>query len=281
MPTAAPPKPPPPAPPKPPAAKPPTTPKPVTRSFGVSSGVTAKAQKIVIYGPGGVGKTELCANMKQAGVNPLFVDIENGSQFLDVDRLDPSPESLDELRGVLADDSLLANYDAVVIDSLTIIEEIAARWIIQNVKHEKGKPISVLADYGWGKGFGHMFDAMLLLLGDLEAVVRTGKHVVCVCHECAEKVPNPGGDDWLQYQPRLQSTNQGRVRERVKEWCDHLFRVEFDVFVQDGKATGSGSRTIYPTQMPTHWAKSRTLSDPIPYKRGDATLWTQLFNGGK
>lgn len=281
MPTAAPPKPPPPAPPKPPAAKPPSVSSPQPRAFSASSGVTVRAHKVMIYGPGGIGKTELCANMKKIGIVPFFLDVDDGTPFLDVARIEPPLVSFDELRTVLNDDQLFDKYDAIVLDSLTRIEELAIEWVIANVKHDKGKPITCIDSYGWGKGFAHVFDAMLLLLSDLDRVIRTGKHVVCVCHECTETVPNPGGDDWIQYQPRLQSTKQGRIRERAKEWCDHLLRIEFDVHVVEGKAQGSGSRTIYPTQTPTHWAKSRTLSESIVYKQGDATLWTQLFNGGK
>jgi len=272
----------PPAPPKPPAAKPPSAASKTTQTFGVSSGVTAKAQKIVIYGPGGVGKTELAANLLKIGIKPFFIDVENGSQFLDIARVDPSPDSTEGLRCVLQFRELLADYDAIVIDSLTKVEELNSDWVIRNVKHEKdGKVIKSIDSYGYGKGFSHLFDAMLTILSDLDAVARLGKHVICVCHECADKVPNPSGEDYLQYQPRLQSTSQGRVRERVKEWCDHLLRIEFDVCVNDGKAVGSGSRTIYPTQTATHWAKSRTLSDPIPYERGSAELWNQLFKGDK
>lgn len=272
-----PPKPPlPPAHPKPPAFKSPSGASKPTQAFGISSGVTAKAQKVVIYGPGGVGKTELAANLKQIGINPLFADVEDGSRFLDIDRLDPSPSTFDELRAVAGNAELLASYDALIIDSLTKVEELCITHVLGTVKHEKGHAVTSIDGYGWGKGFGHVYDAMLILLSDLDAVARSGKHVICITHECTAKVPNPGGEDWIQYQPRLQSTPQGMIRERVKEWCDHLFRVEFDVFVDGGKAQGSGSRTIHPTQMPTHWAKSRTLSDPIPYERGSAELWKQL-----
>jgi hypothetical protein len=34
-------------------------------------------------------------------------------------------------------------------------------------------------------------------------------------------------------------------------------------------------------EMPTHWAKSRTLSQPIVYQKGDATFWRQLLQKGE
>jgi len=93
-------------------------------------------------------------------------------------------------------------------------------------------------------------------------------------------VPNPTGENYLQYQPRLQSPpKQGKCRERVKEWADHLLFCDFDKAVsKDGKAVGHGSRTIYCSERPTYWAKSRTISDDVPYQLGDSTIWQMIFN---
>src|SRR5690606_3301613 len=97
--------------------------------------------------------------------------------------------------------------------------------------------------------------------------------------DCTANVPNPAGDDFLRYEPRLQSPTSGKasIRHRVKEWCDHLLYIGYDVFVKDEKAQGCGTRTIYAQEMPTHWAKSRTLSDPVPYPKGDVTIWQHIF----
>lgn len=152
--------------------------------------------------------------------------------------------------------------------------------VIANVRHEKGHCVKSVEGYGYGKGFTHVYEAFLLVLQDLDAVVRSGKHVICTAHDCTANVPNPSGEDWIRYEPRLQSPNSGKasIRLRVKEWCDHLFYVGYDAAVnEDGKATGVGSRTIYPSELPTHLAKSRTLADPIPYVEGDPELWNQLF----
>jgi len=255
------------------------TPLKTAKTFAVQRGPKDDAHKIVIYGPGGVGKTELCSLLTQLGIEPLFVDLEGSSSFLDVSRLDPAPESFNELRDALHGD--LSGFGAVVIDSVSKAEELARDFVIDNVPHEKGQSVIIksIEDYGWGKGYMHIYEAMLLMLQDLDAIARKGIHVLCVCHDATEKVPNPAGEDFLQWQPRLQSPpKQGKLRERVKEWCDHLFYIGWDRYVdKEGKATGSGTRTIYPCELPTHWAKSRVLDSVVPYHRGDAELWRQLF----
>jgi hypothetical protein len=253
------------------------------RPIGVSRGRITTGQKIGIYGPGGVGKTELCSLLEQVGITPVFADIEDSTKFLDVLRADPTPRTLEELRAFLRTVPDMHDIGAVVLDSATKAEELCLAWTIANVKHpdKEQKPIRSIEDYGFGKGYMFVFETFLQILSDLDAISRAGKHVVFTMHDCCASVPNPEGEDWLRYEPRLQSppSGKGSIRHRVKEYLDHLFFCGFDNYVEeDGKAKGSGSRTIYTNERPTHWAKSRTLEGSIPYTRHDATLWRNLFN---
>ncbi|KKM07635.1 hypothetical protein LCGC14_1731990, partial [marine sediment metagenome] len=254
---------------------------PASRSLSVSQGVRSAAQKIVIYGPGGVGKTELVSLLSDVGLAPLFIDIEEGSNFLDVARIDPTPETFEEILQAIQLATAMPDYGAIVIDSLTKAEELGVAYTLQNVSHEKGHPVNSIEGYGWGKGYVHNFETFLRLLQALDAAARAGKHIIGICHDCTASVPNPAGEDWIRYEPRLQSppSGKGSIRHRVKEWCDHLLYVGFDTFVDtDGKASGSGTRTIYPVELPTHWAKSRSLTDPVVYEKGSAQIWKLLFS---
>jgi hypothetical protein len=250
----------------------------------VSKGVKIEPQKVVLYGTGGCGKSSLAASMKDVGVNPLFIDIGDGTAHLNVDRIGGKDSPIidwKDLRKAVQTKDLLSGYDAIVIDDLTRAEEMAGDWVIDNVPHEKaGRVINGLTDYGYGKGYEHVFDEFLKLIGDLDAVVRDDKHVVCIAHEITERVPNPDGEDWLQYQPRLQNTKQSNIRFRMKEWADHLIFVSYDVSTKNGKGTGSGTRTIYSAEMPTWLAKSRLISEPIDYVKGSCELWRQLLKKG-
>lgn len=238
----------------------------------------------MIYGPGGVGKTELCSLVSQCGIRPKFIDLEEGSGWLDVTRVSPTPQAWDELREVLHNDAIWKGYDAIVIDSLSKAEELAVAWTIANVPHEKGHYVNSIEGYGFGKGYTHAYETFLCLLADLDAHARKGRHILAVAHECTANVPNPSGEDWIRFEPRLQSppSGKGSIRHRVKEWCDHLFYIGFNATVsKDGKAMGSGTRTIYCQEWPTWWAKSRGgVDEPIPYLKDDPELWTRLFAKG-
>lgn len=215
-------------------------------------------------------------------MKPLFLDIGDGTRFLDVKRLTPSEglDSWESLRAALHEPSLWKDFNCVVLDDLTKAEELAAAWVVANVKKKDGSFASSIEGFGYGTGYGHLYETFLLLLNDLDSHIRAGRHVVCIAHECTARVPNPSGENFIRYEPRLQSPDSGKnsIRLRVKEWCDHLLFVGYDVYVSDdGKAKGSGSRTIYCSEMPTHMAKSRTLSEPTPYEKGSVETWQRLF----
>jgi len=226
--------------------------------------------------------------MKSMGIRPMFVDIGDGTAHLDVDRIGGKDDPIvqwEDLRAVLHNKELFKGYGAVVIDDMTKAEEMAADWVVRNVKHEKkDKQINGLEDYGFGKGCGHLYDEFIKIFGDLDSLVRADLHTVCIAHECTERVPNPAGEDWIQYQPRLQSPKSGKdsIRHRIKEWCDHMLFIGYDTFVDEsGKGVGAGTRTIYTAEMPTWLAKSRLINESIPYAKGDAKVWELILKGGK
>jgi hypothetical protein len=215
-----------------------------TREMSVTRGVNVRSQKIIIYGPGGVGKSSLAASLDTLDIRTLFIDLDEGSGFLDVTRTDP--KTFAEMRSILQNRELLNEYDAVVVDSLTRAEELATAYTLETVTNDKGQFVKSVEGYGFGKGYQYVFETMLLLLNELDAVARTGKHIICIAHECVANVPNPHGEDFIRFEPRLQSPSSGKssVRLRVKEWADHLIFIGFDMAVEDGKATGCGSRTM-------------------------------------
>lgn len=258
-----------------------------TRSMSVSRGVQQAAQRITIYGGGGIGKSKLASLLPQVGIEPLFIDVEGGSHFLDVARL--TPENHDELRTCLQDFATIDQFGAVILDSATKSEELAVAWTLRNVPMDSQKDGVVryaknVEAFGWGKGYSYVAETFLQILCDLDAIVRRGKHVILICHDCTVNATNPDGNDFYRWEPRLQSppAGKGSIRHRVKEWSDHLFFIGYDVMATaDGKATGSGSRAIYTTERPTCWAKNRlipSLPSVIVYKDGDSTLWQKLFN---
>jgi len=241
-----------------------------------------KPQRIVEYGPGGVGKSSLAARAPA----PRFLDLEGGTAELDVARVElPAGEAEwthELVRAALQEPELWAEAGTVVIDTLTRAEQLVADWVIANVpKNREGERAERIEDFGYGKGFMHLFDAFRPILADLDRLVAAGKHVVLIAHDCVNNVPNPDGEDWKRWEPRLSdpASGKGSIRLAVREWADHVFCLRYDVTTKDGKGRGHGSRTIYPQERPPFMAKSRSLRDPIPFTHeNDNTLWEAMFS---
>jgi len=242
--------------------------------------------RIVLYGPGGIGKTTLAA----IAPGPVaFFDLDDSlgvlaGQLPDVDVRPVSGASTwQDIRGALhapgwdAPSGGGGGIKTIVIDSATRAEELATDWVIANVPHDQNRRIERVEDYGYGKGYRHIYDTFLTLLADLDAHVRAGRNVILVAHEATEKHPNPQGEDWLRSEPRLQHTSKNSIRERARDWCDHLLFVGYDVEVKDGRGRSSGTRTLWPTEQPHCMAKSRTLADPVEVIKHDATIWNLIF----
>ena len=251
--------------------------------FGEVAG--SSGHRVLLYGPGGIGKTTLASQLP----GPVA--------FIDLD------ESLPRLRSQLEESGRMANImpvtgihnwqtlrdvlqadgwekvRSIVIDTGTRAEELAVAHTLETVLID-GKRVTSVEGFGYGKGYGFVFDTFLPLLADLDRHARAGRNVVFVCHDCTSTVPNPAGEDWLRYEPRLQSPNSGKasIRLRVREWADHVLFVGYDVSVgKDGKGRGAGTRTLYSAEVPHCMAKSRTTQETIPLGDDGEAVWGNII----
>lgn len=237
--------------------------------------------RVVMYGPGGIGKTTMAC----AAPGPVaFFDLDESLAILrPAGEVWPVQAANWQGMRVALQSPGWDSVKTIVIDSGTKAEELALAHLLATVRTEKGRPATSIEDYGFGKGYTHLFDTFLPLLGDLDAHCRAGRNVVMICHDCTTTCPNPMGEDWLRYEPRLQSPNSGKasIRLRVKEWADHMLWYGYDVVVDDGKGKGSGTRTIYPAELPHCMAKSRSCRLPMPVTDDApetlAYIWQQVL----
>lgn len=256
---------------------------PVAVGLDISSGIVTGAESIVIFGPGGIGKSTLAAWLPA----PLFLDVERGTVKLDVAR-DSSITDWSTLRGKLAaiNSSPPPGIQTIVIDTVTVAEEFAKEHVIatRRAGGTKGegaaRVVNSIEDYGFGKGWQYVADELNGLLADCDRLLRKGLNVCLIAHEVASPVPNPGGEDFIRWEPHLYAgdkNKRGSIRDRVKQWANHVLFVGYDVHVEDGKGRGSGTRTIYTLELPTHIAKSRTAQVAQSFEISDpGAIWRTL-----
>ena len=235
--------------------------------------------RVVLYGTGGIGKTTLAT----FAPGPVAVfDLDESlprlkSQLTHLPGVVTAATWVD-LRGALQSQGW-DEVKTIVIDTVTRAEDLCIAHTLATVPHEKGHKVSKLEDYGYGKGYQFVFETFLPLLGDLDRHCRAGRHVILIAHDCTHNVPNPSGEDWLRYEPKLQDPPSGKasIRLRVKEWADHLLFLGYDTVVtKEGKGLGSGTRTLWPAELPHCMAKSRTTQTPIAITTGE-TVWGEII----
>lgn len=246
--------------------------------------------RVILYGTGGAGKTTLACSLPG---RTAFIDLDESlgklqgarasieaGEVVTVDVRDPATgePTWERLCAALRAPGW-DGIDNIVIDSFTAAEELAKAHVLKTVPVGKGVPAKSIEDYGYGKGYVHLFDAVTAILPDLERHVRAGRNVILICHECVVTSPNPAGDDFMRYEPRLQSPSGGKasIRYRFKEWADHVLFLRLDCEVtEDGKAKGGYFRTVYPSDLQWCMAKSRTLTAEAVVDDGKA-FWQSIL----
>ncbi|NOQ21605.1 MAG: AAA family ATPase [Candidatus Aegiribacteria sp.] len=246
-------------------------------------------EKIIIYGPSGMGKTTLAA----MAPDPVFIGCDDGGRrirnpltgepVLHVPGIANFRDVQDALRSHVFDD-----HTSVVIDTGTVLQDWAIPHILTTVKHEKGYTVHKFEDYGYGKGFTHLYEAMYSIPVALERLVHMGKNIILLCQLRGSITGNAGGDDYVKTGPALypggkKGTNN--IQAMYCEWVDHIFRIDWEgATVTDGKIAPVSTRMVRVHPDATFEAKSRsnvfaeypavTFSKP-----NDDSLWRILFGG--
>lgn len=216
--------------------------------LNITSGVINRAQKTVIYGPEGIGKTSLAAMHPE----PLFIDTEGGTSHMNVRRLD-KPETWEEMLGEVKE--VAANPDVcktLVIDTADWAEQLATTYICTKYKQNS------IESFGYGKGYTYLGEEFARFLSACDLVIAAGINVVITAHAKMRKFEQP---DEMGAYDRWEMKLSKQSAPLLKEWCDHLLFCNYQTFVvtseNDTKKVQGGKRVIYTTHHPAWDAKSR------------------------
>lgn len=252
-----------------------TIPKPI--ALNLTSGKLPDGDRIGIFGTGGIGKTTLAAALPGA----VFLDAEKSTSRI-ASAVRDAVSDWTELRGKAATlaSSPPDGLRSVVVDTATTVEEFAKEHVIATRTTDKGKSVDSIEGFGWGKGWQYVYEEFTGLLADLDRIAEKGVNVCLIMHDVDSPAPNPAGEDYPRWEPLLYAGDKkgrGSIRARVKNWTDHLLFIGYDVHVEDGKGRGSGTRSIYTEELPTHIAKSREWCGMLPFEEKDpGAIWRKL-----
>lgn len=224
----------------------------------IITGKQIKALKVVIYGPEGIGKSTFAAAFPE----PLFIDTEDSTKFMDVRRF-KKPGSWTELTEqvkYVRDTPGLCK--TLVLDTADWAEQMCSDHFCAS------KKLSGIEDIGYGKGYVYLAEDFGKLLNLLGEVVGKGVHVVLTAHAAMRKFEQP---DELGAYDRWELKLQKKTAALVKEWSDLLLfanyktvSVAVDKQGNKHKAQG-GKRVMYTTHHPCWDAKNRQgLPEEMP-----------------
>jgi hypothetical protein len=254
--------------------------------YELFTGTQKRGKKILVYGQSGMGKTTICT----MAPNPVFLAADDGiDDILHPVTGDVMPtykvETYSDLRNMLAQPKLFENFDTIVVDTMTMVEELAVQWVLDNVKTEASTYAKSLEHFGWGKGYFHLSDADNTIKHDLQKLVNQGKNVIVVCQIAATKRSEAGADDYLKDTPKLVYRPGSKATAALDfvEWADHVLRLGYgDLKVNKKKrASSSGDRVVYVHPEVHFEAKSRTIPGQFPVvsfeDKADDTIWQFIF----
>ena len=220
--------------------------------LNITKGKIDRAQKVVIYGSEGIGKSGLAAKFP----DPLFIDTEGGTAHMDVRRIE-KPQSWEEMLSVVKE--VAATQDVcrtLVLDTADWAEQLIVSYLCTKYKQNS------IESFGYGKGYTYLGEEFSRLLGALDTVLTAGIHVVITAHAKMRKFEQP---DEMGAYDRWEMKLSKQVAPLLKEWCDILLFCNYQTFVVTSenntqKARG-GKRVMYTSHHPAWDAKSRV---PLP-----------------
>lgn len=220
--------------------------------FEVATGKIATAQKVVIYGPEGVGKSTLAAQFPQ----PLFIDTEGSTNKMDVARY-PKPTSWEMLKNEIRE-APKTGCKTIVIDTIDWAEKLCIISIC-DASQKKG-----IEDFGYGKGYVYEREEFGKFLDLLQETVDNGVNVVLTAHAQIRKFEQPdelGAYD--RWELKLGQKTGSQISPLVKEWADMVlfcnYKTHTVIMDKEGKKRKAqgGERVMYTSHNPCWDAKNR------------------------
>lgn len=230
--------------------------------MNITRGKRQEAQKIVLYGPEGIGKSTFAAQFPQ----PLFIDTEGSTAHMDVMRFDP-PSSfsmlLEEIKYVKEHPEVCKT---LVIDTADWAEQLCIAEFCAK------KQISGIEEIGYGKGYVYVAEDFGKMLNLLEETKKRGIHIVITAHAQMRKFEQP---DEMGAYDRWELKLQKKDAPLLKEWADMVLFANYKTIVvnvdNQGTAKGKnkaqgGKRVMYTEHHPCWDAKNRHgLPSELPF----------------
>lgn len=231
--------------------------------YEITSGIVQTAQKVVIYGPEGIGKSTFAAQFP----DPVFIDTEGSTKYMNVKRA-PKPTSWEMLKSIVTDTLNNKPCKTLVIDTFDWAEQLCINSIC--AAHQK----QGIEDFGYGNGYVYEKEEIGRFLNMLQDLVDAGINVVLTAHAQMRKFEQPDEmGSYDRWELKLGKKTSSQISPLVKEWADIVLFANYKTYVvatdKDGKKfkAQGGERVMYTTHHPCWDAKNRAdLPPEMPFE---------------
>lgn len=225
--------------------------------MNITSGIIPKPQKCVLYGTEGIGKTTFASQFP----DPLFIDTEDSTLYLNVNRFD-KPTSWEMLLQQVEYVKTNKPCKTLVIDTMDWAEELCKQHLMQK------NGWNAIDATGYGARYVALAGEIGGLLNKLSEVIEVGINVVITAHAWLRKKEEP---DEMGAYDRYELKLEKKTAPLVKEWADMVLFANYKTLIITDEKTSSkkaqgGQRVMYTTHRPTWDAKNRLgLPDELPF----------------
>ena len=212
-----------------------------------------RAPKIVIAGPGKIGKTTFAASAP----NAIGILTEDGADAVDAAAF-PLCQTLDDVYqaiGTLLNEK--HDYESVFLDSLDWLEPLLHTYVCAANKWDN------IERPGYGKGYIAAAEEWRNLLSGLEALrQKRNMAVILIAHDKIKHFESPLHDGYDQYMLKLHD----RAGALVQEWADVIGWANYRIVTtqsdagygnKETKARTTGERILHVEPHPAHMGGNR------------------------
>jgi GTPase SAR1 family protein len=212
--------------------------------MNIQTGIIKTPQKIVIYGPEGVGKSTLAAQFP----NPLFIDTESSTKQLDVARI--MVKTWDDIQTPFLKADQLQTFETLILDTVDWAVSALADKICADQKKKS------IEDFGFGKGYTILAEEFAKFLNITTKAAETGKTIIFLAHSHIKRYDSP-------------EASYDRYELKMHKLCSHLLKEAADAvlfanyrttIVEDNgksRAIGGKERVLYTCHTSAWDAKNR------------------------